>query len=107
MTDLMSIVNNGNTNIKLEITSADLLLFAQELINQTVNEFKYSIKSEDEDSLLTKAEVKERCNVCDATLWHWNKKDYLKPVKVGMKVMYRLSDVKKILGQKSFNTSEK
>jgi hypothetical protein len=38
------------------------------------------------------------CGVCDATLWHWNKRNYLKAVKVGSKVRYRLSDVKRILG---------
>ena len=29
---------------------------------------------------------------------HWNKRNYLKAVKVGSKVKYRLSDVKRILG---------
>ena len=54
--------------------------------------------------LLTKEETKKRRGVCDATLWHWDKKGYLKPVKVGSKVKYRESDVKKILGvqNKSF-----
>ena len=32
------------------------------------------------------------------TLWHWSKKNYLKPVKVGNKVRYRQSDIQKILG---------
>ncbi|KAB3719411.1 helix-turn-helix domain-containing protein, partial [Phocaeicola vulgatus] len=38
------------------------------------------------------------CDVCDTTLWHWSKKNYLKPVKVGNKVRYRQSDIQKILG---------
>ena len=32
-------------------------------------------------------EVKKMCDVCDTTLWHWSKKNYLKPVKVGNKVI--------------------
>lgn len=38
------------------------------------------------------------CDVCDTTLWHWSKKNYLKPQKVGNKVRYRQSDIQKILG---------
>jgi predicted site-specific integrase-resolvase len=37
------------------------------------------------------------CEVCDATLWHWNRKGYLKAIKVGNKVRYRQSDVRRIL----------
>jgi predicted DNA-binding transcriptional regulator AlpA len=39
------------------------------------------------------------CGVCDTTLWHWSKKNYLKPVKVGNKVRYRQSDIQRILGE--------
>jgi len=44
-------------------------------------------------------EVKEMCGVCDTTLWLWNKRNYLKAIKVGNKVRYRFSDVKRILGE--------
>ena len=39
-------------------------------------------------------------NVCDATLWHWGRKGYLKPVKIGNKARYRFSDIRHILDQK-------
>ena len=69
MTDLMAIIQNGNGNIKLEVTGEDLLMFSND--------------------------------VCDTTLWHWAKKNYLKPVKVGNKVRYRQSDIQKILGERN------
>ena len=47
--------------------------------------------------MITKDEVKEMCGVCDATLWHWNRKNYLNTIKIGNKVRYRMSDVRKIL----------
>lgn len=99
MTDLMQIISNSTANIKLEITSEDLRHFSNELINRAVNEVAIALKATNEDKLLTRGEVKEMCGVCDTTLWLWNKRNYLKAIKVGNKVRYRLSDVKRILGE--------
>lgn len=99
MTDLMQIISNGTANIKLEITSEDLRKFSNELINRAVNEVAAALKATNEDRLLTREEVKSMCGVCDTTLWLWNKRNYLKTVKVGNKVRYRYSDVKRILGE--------
>ena len=99
MTDLMQIISNGTANIKLEITSEDLRNFSNELINRAVNEVAAALKATNEDRLLTREEVKSMCGVCDTTLWLWNKRNYLKTVKVGNKVRYRYSDVKRILGE--------
>lgn len=98
MTDLMQIISNGAANIKLEITGEDLRIFSDELINRAINEVALAFRAADEERLLSREEVKDMCGVCDATLWHWNKRNYLKAVKVGSKVRYRLSDVKRILG---------
>ena len=89
----MQIISNSTANIKLEITSEDLRHFSDELISRAVNE------ATNEDKLLTREEVKEMCGVCDTTLWLWNKRNYLKAIKVGNKVRYRFSDVKRILGE--------
>ena len=51
----------------------------------------------DEDTLISKQDVKERFGVSDTTLWLWGKKNYLVPVKIGRKVMYRLSDIKRMV----------
>ena len=98
MIDIMSILTAGDANIKLEITSEDLRNFSEELISRAVNEVATAMQDNKEDCLLSKEETKKRLGVCDATLWHWDKKGYLKPVKVGSKVKYRESDVNKILG---------
>lgn len=97
----MSIVSKGNANIKLEITSEDLRRYSEELISRAINEVAVVMQECKEDNLLTKEETKKQLGVCDATLWHWDKKGYLKPIKVGSKVKYRESDVKKILGVQS------
>ena len=53
-----------------------------------------------EDTLLSKQEVKEKFDVSDTTLWLWAKKNYLVPVKIGRKVMYRTSDIKQLVNGK-------
>ena len=80
MTDLMQIISNGTAK-------------------RAVNEVAAALKATNEDRLLTREEVKSMCGVCDTTLWLWNKRNYLKTVKVGNKVRYRYSDVKRILGE--------
>ena len=92
MTDILAIIQNGNGNIKLEVTGEDLLLFSNHELSTAIAEAR-------KEKYLTKEEVKKMCGVCDTTLWHWSKKNYLKPVKVGNKVRYRQSDIQRILGE--------
>lgn len=99
MTDLMQIISNGQANVRLEITGEDLHNFSNELITRAVSEVAAALKGAEDDRLLTRDEVKDMCGVCDTTLWLWNKRNYLKAVKVGSKVRYRFSDVRRILGK--------
>lgn len=99
MIDILSFLKDSTANVKLEISKDDLIKFSEALINRTIKEFNTtSNQPTQDDCLLTKEEVKKRCGVCDATLWHWAKKKYLVPIKIGSKVKYRASDVNKILG---------
>jgi len=97
MKNLISILQEEKSSIKLEVSGEDLLEFSNDLINRAKNELATEIAEARKERYLTKAEVKEMCDVCDATLWHWNKKNYLKAIKVGNKVRYRMSDVRRIL----------
>lgn len=94
----MSILSTEAANIKLEVTGEDLRQFSEDLINRAVSEVAAAMSSSQDNSLLTKEKVKSMCGVCDATLWHWDKRNYLKPVRVGARVMYRNADVRRILG---------
>ena len=101
MDDLISMIKNGKGNVKLEVSGEDLLTFSNELINRAKTELSVEIAEARKEKYLTKDEVRELCGVCDATLWHWNKKNYLKTIKIGgSKVRYRMSDIRKILGEK-------
>jgi hypothetical protein len=73
MTDLLAIIQNGNGNIKLEVTGEDLLLFSNQLISRAKHELSTAIAEAKKEKYLTKEEVKKMCDVCDTTLWHWSK----------------------------------
>jgi predicted DNA-binding transcriptional regulator AlpA len=97
MKNLLSIIQDEKASIKLEMSGEDLLDFSNDLINRAKSELSTEIAEARKERYLTKEEVKEICGVCDATLWHWNKKNYLKTIKIGNKVRYRMSDIRRIL----------
>ena len=73
--------------MKIEVSSDDLVLFADRLIEKT---------PEDETWLSTD-EVARMCGVCETTLWSWEKKGYLVPSRMGRKKRYALSAIQKLL----------
>jgi predicted DNA-binding transcriptional regulator AlpA len=97
MKNILSLIEDEQAKIKLEVSGEDLLNFSNDLINRAKNELSVEIAEARKEKYLTKEEVKEICGVCDATLWHWNRKNYLNTIKIGNKVRYRMSDVRRIL----------
>ena len=98
--DLLSILRDAPGSIRLEVSGEDLLAFSKSLIDRAKEELATQVAEARKERYLTKEQVKELCDVCDATLWHWNRKGYLKAVKVGNKVRYRTSDIQRILGER-------
>ena len=99
MKDLLSILRDAPGSIRLEVSGEDLLAFSKSLIDRAKEELATQVAEARKERYLTKEQVKELCGICDATLWHWNRKGYLKAVKVGNKVRYRASDIQRILGE--------
>ena len=99
MKDLLSILRDAPGSIRLEVSGEDLLAFSKSLIDRAKEELATQVAEARKERYLTKEQVKELCDVCDGTLWHWNRKGYLKAVKVGNKVRYRTSDIQRILGE--------
>ena len=100
MKDLLSILREAPGSIRLEVSGEDLLAFSSHLINRAKEELASQVAEARKVRFLTKEQVKELCGVCDATLWHWNRKGYLKAVKIGNKIRYRTSDIQRNLGER-------
>ena len=99
MITLESLVEQG-ANVKLEVTPADLKMFAESIVQRTImaqqEERDAAMKREAEETWLYTKQVRELLNVCEGTLNLWAKRGYLVPVKVGNKNMYAKSDVRRV-----------
>lgn len=88
------------SSVKIETTVQDLLVFADTLISRSKKDATEAEQIAKTERYLTQQEVCDMLGVCLATLWHWKKKNYLMPGKVGGKVRYKLSEVTRILNEK-------
>lgn len=101
MDDLFNILNDGKAHVKVEMNAADLKAFSDELIRRAKDELGTMVEAARKERMLSKSEVKELFGVCDATLWHWDKKGTLNPVKTGNKILYPEYEVRKALGKRN------
>ena len=60
-------------------------------------EIRDAIEKEQEDTIITKAEAMKLLHKSENCLWKWNRRGYLKAIKQGGSIMYRLSDVMAIV----------
>ena len=99
MITIESLVEQG-ANVKLEVTPADLKMFAESIVQRTIaarqEELDAEMQRAAEETWLNTKQVRELLNVCDGTLNLWAKRGYLVPVKVGNKNMYAKSDIRRI-----------
>ena len=92
MITIESLVEQG-ANVKLEVTPADLKMFAEAIGQEELNA---EMRRVAEETWLNTRQVRELLNVCEGTLNLWAKRGYLVPVKVGNKNMYARSDVRRV-----------
>ena len=94
-------------SITLQVSGSDLLSFADKLAQDTAQGVREAIQAENKsDELLTRQQVAEMLSVTLTSLWHWDKKDILKPVRIGSKVRYTRSSVEAALINKGGQGNE-
>ena len=84
-------------NISVTIKLSELIEFGKLLIAETKREFEQQIKEQNTETYPTREEVMKILGVSTSTLWHYKKKGLLKPLDVGGRVKYRMSDVKRFM----------
>lgn len=93
--------NPGNANIVFQISAEELrtafALMAEDERARTAQ----AIEEHRETPSVTPREAARMLNVARSTLWRWEKENYLVPVKIGRKVLYRATDIERILAQNS------
>lgn len=91
--------------LTISVSLDDLLTagrtLADELLDSIVRTHdEHPAPAKEEDELLTKEETRRKLGVSVTTLWRWAQDGYLTPIKVGVQVRYRLSDINAILVKK-------
>lgn len=81
-------------NIQLSVGATELKEFAREIISEFIAEYQ---PAKEEDVLLTPEQTATKIQTTKVTLWRWAKQGYLSPVRVGGKVFYKESDIKKLM----------
>ena len=95
MTNL-NLLNSG-ANISITIRETDLKSYSEQLINSTMARVKAELESNPREVYYS---IEKVCSILDVnrtTLYRWDKRDYLKSIKVGGLVRYRKSDIDNIL----------
>ena len=67
------------TSLKIEVTSKDLLEFADALVERAAAKARAEIERQSDVEYIPKKEAIDLLGVCDATLWHWARSGYLVP----------------------------
>lgn len=90
------IIKSG-ANVTIAVSANDLLEFGQTLIEQTRQELVRELAEGKNEVYYSVDQVVAILNVSKMTLWRWEQKDYLIPIRVGGLSRYRKSDIDKIL----------
>ena len=84
MTDLLTFIEaTKGTSLKIEVTSKDLLEFADALVERAAAKARAEIERQSDVEYIPKKEAIDLLGVCDATLWHWARSGYLVHVMPG------------------------
>lgn len=92
--NLNELIKSKTPNLQLVIGITDLKEFAIEIVDEVLSQ---NIEKEKEEKYLTTRETANKIGCDISTLWRWNKAGYLSSIKVGGKVRYRESDIRKVM----------
>lgn len=84
-------------NFTVSIGINDLKEWHEQVIADTRRELEEVVLSDKAETYPTPKQVSEMLGVDLSTLWRWDKKNFLKPIQLGGKRRYRMSDIKAIL----------
>lgn len=100
MTDtFINTISTDGHNVILQVSANDLKQIVSEMYHAERERTEVAIKLHRERPTLTRSEAAKALNVSLATLWHWAKSGYLVPTKIGTKVLYKATDIDRILNK--------
>jgi len=98
--NIEDILKNGS-NVSITISAKDLLEVINYTVSATRKELEQCIIEDKSEAYMSPKEVSEFLGVHVTTLWHWNKRNLLRPVEIGGKRRYLKSEIKLMLNTKN------
>jgi len=86
-------VLSNTPSLNITINGGQLIECIDFAIAKTKKEFEAKQIPEE---YLTRKKAAQTLDMSTSSLWRWDKQNYLKPIKVGGKVCYKLSDIERI-----------
>lgn len=88
---------NGTPGVTIQVAAADLRAVVAGMVQGERERTAQAIEQHREAPTMTREQAAKALNVDPSTLWRWAKCGYLTPVKIGTKVLYRASDIDRML----------
>ena len=102
MSQLISEIRKDPDHISITMTGTglmELIKAIQQVIYEEITEEKTNQHDSDIE-LITKQDVIDKLHVSSTTLWIWEKRKYLVPVKIGRRIFYKRRDVNNLMDGK-------
>jgi len=83
--------------LNITVRAVDLTNFAVFIVSETKRQIQQDLADAAAEKYLTPKRTSELLDVDPSTLFRWARRNYLVPIELGGKRLYRLSDINKIL----------
>ena len=98
---LLTAIATGQSNVTISVNAADLKEVFSGIVQAERERAQTEQAKANERGTLTRAETAAALRVSTNTLGRWAKAGYLVPVKVGVRVLYKASEVNAILASRT------
>lgn len=87
----------GTPGVIVQVAAADLKAVVADMVKSERDIITEAIEAHREKPTMSRHQAAKALGVTLSTLWRWAKEGYLVPVKIGTKVLYRATDIDKML----------
>jgi len=85
--------------LNITVRAADLTEMAVFIVSETKRQIQQDLADAAAETYVSPQKTAEMLDVDTSTLWRWKKRGYLTNIEIGGKRRYRMSDIKRILGE--------
>ncbi|MGE0018021.1 MAG: helix-turn-helix transcriptional regulator [Draconibacterium sp.] len=86
----------NNPGINITVKAGELMEFGQNIADRAVK----TVLQKHDEKVYTRNEVIEKFKICSATIWRWQKMNLIESKKIGNRVYFSESEIKRLTSQK-------